>query len=94
MSRFGVWIPSGPSFSVEAWGELCISTVADLQACVLRVADESLHVLFELRDLSPLSLGDIKRSATLCRRLAHRRQRGPNAEYRGEPLQRRSRSGS
>lgn len=40
MSRFGVWIPSGPSFSVEAWGELCISTVADLQACVLRVADE------------------------------------------------------
>src|SRR5919197_4604577 len=47
---------------------------------VLRVADQSLHVSFDLHDLSPLSLGNIKRSATLCRRLAHKRQRGPNAE--------------
>lgn len=43
MSRFGVWIhpeSSGSPVRVEAWGELCISTVSDLQACVLRALDE------------------------------------------------------
>ena len=40
MSRFGVWIHSRPPSRVEAWGELCISTVPDLQACVLQVMHE------------------------------------------------------
>ena len=40
MRRFGVWIHSGPSPRVEAWGELCISTVPDLQARVQRVVRE------------------------------------------------------
>ncbi|HEX5250745.1 MAG TPA: STAS domain-containing protein [Gaiellales bacterium] len=40
MSRFGVWIHPGAPTRVEAWGELCISTVPDLQACVLRAIDE------------------------------------------------------
>ena len=54
---------SGPVLSREFWCDFVQEgTLAD----VLRVADESLHVLFELRDLSPLSRGDIKRSATLC----------------------------
>jgi anti-anti-sigma regulatory factor len=43
VSRFGVWIhPESPESTgtVEAWGELCISTVPDLEACVLRVLDQ------------------------------------------------------
>ena len=40
MSRFGVWIHPEAPVRVEAWGELCISTVPDLQACVLRAMDE------------------------------------------------------
>lgn len=40
MNRFGVWIHPGPDPRVEAWGELCMSTVPDLQACVLRVMQE------------------------------------------------------
>lgn len=40
MSRSGVWIHSGAPARVEAWGELCISTVPDLRACVLRAIDE------------------------------------------------------
>jgi anti-anti-sigma regulatory factor len=40
MSRFGVWIHPAEHPTVEAWGELCISTEPDLQACVLRVLDE------------------------------------------------------
>ena len=39
MSRFGVWIHPEPA-RIEAWGELCISTVPDLQACVLRAVHE------------------------------------------------------
>lgn len=39
MSRFGVWIHPEAPVTVEAWGELCISTVPDLQACVLRALD-------------------------------------------------------
>ena len=40
MRRFGVWIhPEAPG-RVEAWGELCISTVPDLQARILRALDE------------------------------------------------------
>lgn len=40
MSRFGVWIhPEAPA-RVDAWGELCISTVPDLLACVMRAVDE------------------------------------------------------
>lgn len=40
MSRFGVWIHPEAPVTVEAWGELCISTVPDLQACVLRAVHE------------------------------------------------------
>jgi anti-anti-sigma regulatory factor len=40
VSRFGVWTHPGPGPRVEAWGELCMSTVPDLQACVLRVMGE------------------------------------------------------
>ena len=40
MSRFGVWIHSQRPVRVEAWGELCISTAPDLQACVLRALHE------------------------------------------------------
>ncbi|HEX5556116.1 MAG TPA: STAS domain-containing protein [Gaiellales bacterium] len=35
MSRFGVRIHPGKQPSVEAWGELCISTVPELQAGVV-----------------------------------------------------------
>lgn len=42
--RFGepFWCldPPGAFPGVEAWGELCISTVPDLEACVLQVMDE------------------------------------------------------
>ena len=40
MSRFGVWTHPGPGPRVEAWGELCMSTVPDLEAWVLRVMGE------------------------------------------------------
>jgi len=40
VNRFGVWIHPESPLRVEAWGELCISTVPDLQAGVLRVVDE------------------------------------------------------
>ena len=40
MSRFGVWIHPGEQPRVEAWGELCLSTVPDLQACMLGVMQE------------------------------------------------------
>lgn len=40
MSRFGVRIHPGNHLRVEGWGELCMSTVPDLQACVLRVMVE------------------------------------------------------
>jgi anti-anti-sigma regulatory factor len=40
VSRFGVWIHRGEQLRVEAWGELCMSTVADLQAYVLHVMSE------------------------------------------------------
>jgi anti-anti-sigma regulatory factor len=40
VSRFGVWVHPGPGPRVEAWGELCVSTVPDLEACVLRVMGE------------------------------------------------------
>ena len=40
MSRFGVWVHPGSPVRVEAWGELCISTVPDLQACVFRAVEE------------------------------------------------------
>jgi anti-anti-sigma regulatory factor len=45
VSRFGVWIHPGPQPRVDAWGELCMSTVPDLQACVLRVMGERPHEL-------------------------------------------------
>jgi anti-anti-sigma regulatory factor len=41
VSRFGIWIHAGEQPRVEAWGELCMSTVPDLQGCVLRVLGES-----------------------------------------------------
>ena len=40
MSRFGVWIHPGKQRTIEAWGELCVSTVPDLQACVLGLMQE------------------------------------------------------
>lgn len=40
MSRFGVWIHPGETPRVEAWGELCMSTVPDLQAGMLGVMQE------------------------------------------------------
>jgi anti-anti-sigma regulatory factor len=40
MSRFGVRIHPEAPVRVEAWGELCISTVPDLQACVLRALED------------------------------------------------------
>ncbi|HXD68444.1 MAG TPA: STAS domain-containing protein [Gaiellales bacterium] len=40
MSRFGVWIHPEAPVRVEAWGELCISSVPALRACVLRALDE------------------------------------------------------
>jgi anti-anti-sigma regulatory factor len=40
VSRFGVWIHPGEHLRLEAWGELCMSTVPDLQTSVLRVMDE------------------------------------------------------
>jgi anti-anti-sigma regulatory factor len=40
VSRFGVLIHQGTCPRVEAWGELCLSTVPDLQACVLGVLAE------------------------------------------------------
>ena len=40
MSRFRVRVHPESPVRVEAWGELCISTVPDLQACVLRAVDE------------------------------------------------------
>ena len=40
MSRFGVWIHPGKQHGVEAWGELCISTVPELQARVSEVMQE------------------------------------------------------
>jgi hypothetical protein len=40
VSRFGVWVHPGKQPRVEAWGELCVSTVPDLQACVLALMQE------------------------------------------------------
>jgi anti-anti-sigma regulatory factor len=40
VSRFGVWIHPGDQPAVEAWGELCMSTVPELQAYVLRTMDD------------------------------------------------------
>jgi len=40
VSRFGVWVHPEPPARIEAWGELCISTVPDLQSCVLRALRE------------------------------------------------------
>jgi anti-anti-sigma regulatory factor len=40
VSRFGVCIQPGGQPRVEAWGELCMSTVPDLQACVLGAMQE------------------------------------------------------
>jgi anti-anti-sigma regulatory factor len=35
-----VWIHPGERLRVEAWGELCLSTVPDLQACVMGLMHE------------------------------------------------------
>jgi anti-anti-sigma regulatory factor len=40
VSRFGVWIHPGKQPRIEAWGELCVSTVPDLEACVLGLMQE------------------------------------------------------
>lgn len=71
MSRFGVWIHSGPSAPprVEAWGELCISTVPDLQACVWFCDLAGLRAVWWIRDLGR-SAGtevDLRESAAIGR---------------------------
>jgi anti-anti-sigma regulatory factor len=40
VSRFGVWIPSREQPRIEAWGELCVSSVPELQDCVLGLMQE------------------------------------------------------
>jgi anti-anti-sigma regulatory factor len=40
VSRFGVWIHPGGESTVEAWGELCMSTVPELRTCVLQVMEK------------------------------------------------------